>query len=94
MAPGRLWGAPGVPLGTQDGTQVGLKLAQLGPSWAKLGCQMQALLYKFTRCGSHALLERNIAQHSANMAENSPKMEARRGTELWFFDLFSFLLAS
>ena len=27
VAPGRLWGAPGVPLGAQDGTQVGLKLA-------------------------------------------------------------------
>ena len=40
---------------------------------------MQASMYKFTRCGSHALLERNLAQHSAYMAENPPKMEAQEG---------------
>ena len=46
---------------------MGSNWPKLGPSWSKLPCQMQALLYKFTRCGSHALLERNLAQHSANM---------------------------
>ena len=72
--------------------QVGLKLAQLG---AKLGYQMQALLYKLTRCGSHALLERNMAQQSANMGRKSSQNgNPEGGSELWLFGLVSFLRAS
>ena len=75
--------------------QVGPGWPQVGPSWAKLACQMEALMKRFTRCSFHPLFERNMAQHSANMGRKpfqngSPK----GGSELWFFNLVSFLSGS
>ena len=75
--------------------KLGSSWANLGSSWAKLACHMQALMYKFTRCGSHALSERNLALHSANMARKpSQNGGLEGGSELRFFGLFSFLRAS
>ena len=54
---------------------------------------MEASKYKFLRCGSHVLWERNLA-HSANMAENPLKMEAKEGEPNSDFQSFSFLRAS
>ena len=61
--------------------QVKLSWPKLGPSWAKLAStwpmlasEMQASIYKFTRFGSQALLERNLFQHSANIAPTWPKI--------------------
>ena len=74
--------------------KLGSSWPNLGSSWAKLALQTQAFIYTFTRCGSHALLERTLVQHGADMGENPPKMEAQGGYELRFFDPFSFLLAT
>ena len=49
-------------------SKLGSSWPNLGPSWAKFACQIQGSMYKFTKCGSNALLERNLAQHNANMA--------------------------
>ena len=57
--------------------QVGPKLAQLGLKLAQVGVSDASLDYKFTRSGSHSLLECNLAKHSANMAANLSKMEAQ-----------------
>ena len=69
-------------------SQVGPSWAKLGsswpnwgPSWAKLACHMQALMYKFTRCGSHALLERILAHHNANMARKPSQNGGLGGQE-------------
>ena len=68
--------------------QVGLKLAQLVPKLGQVGVSNQALMYKFTSYGSHALPDRNLAQHSVSMAENPPKMEARGGNRTQVFRPF------
>ena len=55
---------------------------------------MQASMHKATRGGSYVVLERNLVQHSANIAPKPSKMDAGGGrTEFRAFGLVSFLRA-
>ena len=82
VAPGRLWGAPGVPLGAQDGTQVGLKLALKSVQEAP---KMDPKARPLSEGRWNAKMEpkwdqetQNEAKLGAKWTQNTPKLGAQR----------------
>ena len=69
--------------------QVALKLVQVGSKLGQVGVSDASLDVEVHKICFPALLERNMAQHSANMARNPPTMEAHReGPSSGFSALF------
>ena len=64
----------------------GVRSSQVGPSWPnlssrwpKIASEMQVSMYEATRCDCPVLLERNLAQHGANINPKASQNGGRGG---------------